>query len=278
MSGASSIGAPETVLRAAALRTVRLRSGIGNWLLPLSGLALVAVAWQVSTVSGLVSPTIAPSFTETASELTTLLRERSFWEDAWLTVQAWAVGFGVSILIAIPLGVLLGTSDRAYRFFRVPIEALRPVPPVVVLPLALLLLGGGLVFKVVLIVQGVIWPLLTQTVYGMRTTDPVALDTAKSFRVDIRRRLLLVRLPAAAPMISTGLRLAAATAFAVTIVTELVGGAPGLGQILILAQSGNDLVKVYAVTIFTGVAGILITTLFVLLERRLMRWQPGDER
>jgi ABC-type nitrate/sulfonate/bicarbonate transport system permease component len=277
VSGAS-VRAPETVLRAAALRTVRLRAGIGTWLLPLSGLAFVALAWQISTVSGLVSPTIAPSFTDTVSELASLVREPSFWDDAWLTIQAWAVGLGVSILIAIPLGVLLGTSDRAYRFFRVPIESLRPVPPVVVLPLALLLLGGGLVFKVVLIVQGVIWPLLTQTVYGMRTTDPVALDTAKSFRVDLWRRLLLVRLPAAAPMISTGLRLAAATAFAVTIVTELVGGAPGLGQILILAQSGNDLVKVYAVTIFTGIAGILITSLFVLLERRLMRWQPGDAR
>lgn len=260
-------------------RTGRVvRSGLSRWLLPASGLIGVAAIWQLATVSGVVPATVAPTFTATLSDLGELLGDEAFWSQVWLTIRAWALGLGVSALIAIPLGVLLGTSDRAYRFFRIPIESLRPVPPVVVLPLALLLFGGDLLFKIVLIAQGVVWPLLIQTVYGVRTTDPVTLDTARVFRIGLWRRIAIFRLPSAAPMIATGLRLAAATAFAVTIVTELVGGAPGLGQLLIFAQSANDMTRVYSVTIFTGIAGVAITGAFVAFERVLLRWRPKEAR
>jgi ABC-type nitrate/sulfonate/bicarbonate transport system permease component len=259
-------------------QTGRIRAQLGRWLIPASGLAVVAVLWQLATVSGLVPSTVAPTFTATLSDLGTLLGDGAFWRQVWATLRSWALGLGLSILIAIPLGVLLGTTHRAYGFFRLPIESLRPIPPVVILPLALLLLGGDLLFKVVLITQGVVWPLMVQTVYGIRTTDPVTLDTATVFRIGRWRRIALFRLPAAAPMIATGLRLAAASAFAVAIVTELVGGATGLGQILIFAQSANDMTRVYSVTIFTGLAGVLITGIFVALERVLLRWAPKGGR
>lgn len=259
-------------------RAGRARVRLGRWLIPASGLAAVAVLWQAATVSGVVPSTLAPTFTATLSDLVSLLGQGDFWSQVWATLRSWALGLAASVAIALPLGVLLGTSPKVYGFFRLPIESLRPIPPVVVLPLALLLLGGELLFKVVLIAQGVVWPLMVQTVYGIRTTDPVTLDTAQVFRIGRLRRILLFRLPAAAPMIATGLRLAAASAFAVAIVTELVGGATGLGQILIFAQSANDMTRVYSVTIFTGIAGVAITSFFIALERRLLRWDPRGGR
>lgn len=243
-------------------------------LVPASGLLAVAAAWQAATVSGLVPQTIAPTFTATLADLGTLLGDPEFWRQVQATLRSWALGLLLSILIAVPLGVLLGTGPRTYAFFRLPIESLRPIPPVVILPLALLLLGGDILFKVVLIAQGVVWPLMVQTAYGVRTTDPVTLDTATAFRIGRLRRTFLFRLPSAAPMIATGLRLAAASAFAVAIVTELVGGASGLGQLLVFAQSANDMTRVYSVTIFTGIAGVAITGGFVALERALLRWDP----
>ena len=271
-SSPAAIGGSRTGIRPA--RGPLASGRLARVLLPFVGLATVAASWQLVTSAGLVDPTIAPTFTDTVNRLGELLEQPAFWQQARDTIQAWAAGFVLAAVIAIPLGLLLGTSDRAYRFVRVPVESLRPVPPVVILPLALLLFGGDFIFKVVLIMQGVLWPILIQTVYGVRSTDPVAIDTTRSFRIDLVRRSALLRLPAAMPMVATGMRIGAATAFSVAIVTELVGGATGLGQILVLAQSGNDLTTVYAVTIFTGIVGVLITGVFLLIERAFKPWRP----
>jgi len=247
---------------------------LAKLVLPCLGLIAAAGLWQLLTATGVVDPTVAPTFTATMDRLGELTQQPAFWQQTQDTVQAWAAGFILAAVIAIPLGLLLGVNDRAYRFVRIPIESLRPVPPVVILPLALLLFGGDFIFKVVLIMQGVLWPILIQTIYGVRSTDPVAIDTTRSFRIDAPRRAALLRLPSATPMIATGMRIGAATAFSVAIVTELVGGATGLGQILILAQSGNDLTTVFAVTIFTGIVGVAITGVFLLIERSFKSWRP----
>ena len=115
---------------------------------------VVVVAWEAVTRSGLVTPTLMPTFTDTVAELGTLLETPTFRESLLLTLRAWAVGLLIAASIGIPLGVVLGLSDRAYRFVRIPLEAIRPVPPIVILPLALLALGGNIAFQATLIVQG----------------------------------------------------------------------------------------------------------------------------
>jgi ABC-type nitrate/sulfonate/bicarbonate transport system permease component len=242
-------------------------------LTPAAGIVAAVGLWAAISGLGLVAASLVPSPAATARRLAELLGEPALWSALGRTLRAWASGLLAACAIAVPAGMLLGHSDRAYRFVRVPIEALRPVPPVVVLPLALLVLGGGIAFEIVLVAQGVVWPLLIQTAYGVRTTDPVALDTARSFRLGAAWRTAYVRLPSAAPMIATGVRLAAATAFAITIVCELVGGVPGLGSLLVLAQSGDDVETVYAVTLVAGICGLAIAGLFGLLERRVLGWR-----
>ncbi|GAA3098125.1 ABC transporter permease [Streptosporangium carneum] len=256
-------------------RPAPLRAARAVPLLPVAGVAAFAALWETAARTGVLPASVVPPLSRTAARLGTLLAEPRFWSAAADTALAWAAGLAVSVLLAVPAGVLIGSSERAYRFFRVPIEALRPVPPIVVLPLALLLIGGGLQFKVVLIAQGAAWPLLMQTLYGVRTTEPLLLETARSYRLDPLRRLVLIRLASAAPLVATGLRLAAATAFGVCLVTELVGGATGLGTLLVLAQSGDDLVGVYAVTLVAGVAGLAIAAVFGRIEHLAGRRLAG---
>lgn len=260
---------PPISRRAAA--ALRSRAAIS-----LIGLLVVALLWELSSRTGLASTTVLPAPADTASELASLLGSGQFWSYLVLTLRAWSLGMMIAITLALPLGVLFGLSDRAYRFVRLPLEAIRPIPPIVILPLALLALGGGMVFQSTLIVQGAMWPLLITVVYGIRDTEPVTMDTARSFRLGSVRTLLFVRLPAAAPLIASGLRLAAATAFAVTIVTELLGGARGIGTTLMIAQSGGDVVTVYAVTIVAGLVGLLIAAAFGLIERRFLGWKLGS--
>ncbi len=249
-------------------------SPTSRYVLPLAGLIGFFVLWGFTWRIGWLPKESIPSPSATARELVKLVGEPKFWQQLRQTGVSWAVGLLVAAAIAVPLGLLVGSSALAVRLTRVTIEALRPIPPVVVLPLALLVLGGGLSFKVALIAQGAVWPLFIQTTYGVRNTDPVALDTARSFQLGTARRLLQVRLPSAATTMATGLRLAAATAFAVCLVTELVGGARGLGAGMLIAQTGGNVARLLALTVVAGIFGMVIATVFGLVEKRLTRWAP----
>ncbi|MBG0566411.1 ABC transporter permease [Actinoplanes aureus] len=237
--------------------------------LPALGIAGAAGLWESATRSGLVAPTDVPTLTSTVTALGDLLGSVPFWVAIGDTVRSWALGLVASAAVAIPLGLAIGASERAWRFVRIPVEALRPIPPIVILPLALLILHGGITFKIMLIMQGALWPLLIQTSYGVRDIDRVVLDTARSYRLGWWRRVVFVRLPAALPIVASALKLAAASAFAVALVTELIGGAPGLGQLLVVAAGGNDLPRVYALTLVAGLFGLLVAAAFGALQRRV---------
>jgi ABC-type nitrate/sulfonate/bicarbonate transport system permease component len=237
--------------------------------LPAVGIAGAAGLWEAATRSGVVDTTDVPTLSSTLVAFGELLNSGTFWTAIGETVRSWAVGLLVSAVIGIPLGLAVGASDRAWRFVRIPVEALRPIPPIVILPLALLVLHGGIEFQVLLIVQGALWPLLIQTSYGARDIDAVVLDTARSYRLGWWRRVMFVRLPAALPIVTNALKLAAATAFAVALVTELIGGAPGLGQLLVVAASGNNLPRTYALTLVAGLFGLIVAAVFGALQRRV---------
>jgi ABC-type nitrate/sulfonate/bicarbonate transport system permease component len=239
--------------------------------LPGLGIAGAAGLWEAATRSGLVAATDVPTLSSTLIALGDLVGSATFWTAIGDTVRSWALGLLASAAIAIPLGLAVGASERAWRFVRIPVEALRPIPPIVILPLALLILQGGIEFKVALIMQGALWPLLIQTSYGVRAIDATVLDIARSYRLGWWRRVAFVRLPAALPMVASGLTFAAAGAFAVSLVTELVGGATGLGQLLVVAASGNDLPRVYALTLVAGLFGLLVAAVFGALQHRVGR-------
>jgi ABC-type nitrate/sulfonate/bicarbonate transport system permease component len=237
--------------------------------LPTLGIAGAAGLWEAATRSGFVATSDVPTLSSTLTAFGGLLGSAAFWTAAGDTVRSWAAGLVFSVVVGIPLGLAIGASDRAWRFVRIPVEALRPIPPVVILPLALLVLQGGIEFKVLLIAQGALWPLLIQTSYGVRDIDAVVLDTARSYRLGWWRRVALVRLPAALPIVTSALTFAATTAFAVALATELIGGAPGMGQLLVLAAAGNDLPRAYALILVAGLFGLVVAAGFGALQRRV---------
>jgi ABC-type nitrate/sulfonate/bicarbonate transport system permease component len=233
------------------------------------GIAGAAGFWEAATRSGLVAPTDVPTLSSTLTALGELLGSATFWVAIGDTVLSWALGLLAAAAIGIPLGLAVGASDRAWRFVRIPVEALRPIPPIVILPLALLVLQGGIEFKLALIMQGALWPLLIQSSYGVREIDALLLDTARGYRLGWWRRVAFVRLPAALPIVTNALGLAAATAFAVSLVTELVGGASGMGQLLVVAASGNNLPRAYALILVAGLFGLFVAAFFGALQRRV---------
>lgn len=255
------------------VRTRRLR--LGGLVAAGSGILAVFVLWELLSRTDVLPSRYFPPASIVLQTLSDAAVTPAFWTVIGLTLQSWALGLAMAAAIAIPLGVLLGASQRAYQFCRVVIEVLRPIPPVALIPLALLILGASMQMKLLLIVYGAVWPLLMQTIYGVRGVDPQALEMARAYRLRWWQRFFAVRLAGASAFIATGLRISATIALIVTIVAELVGGAPGLGNDILVAQASGADALMYALILVSGALGVAVVMTFQRIERALLFWHPA---
>jgi ABC-type nitrate/sulfonate/bicarbonate transport system permease component len=233
-------------------------------------------AWELVVRRGLISEQDLPTMSTTFRELWSMMHTREFWAAFGETVRGWALGLGIAAALAVPIGILLGSSDFALRAFRVPVEFLRPIPSAALIPLLFLTLGTTLKSEVFLASFGAFWPLLVQTIYGVRDVDPVAVDTARSFGVGRVERLYRIKLPSAVPYIATGLRISSAVALILAFTAELFMGTGGLGQLMNVADSFGLIVQVYALAVATGILGLAIYVVFAAMERWALRWHPSQ--
>jgi ABC-type nitrate/sulfonate/bicarbonate transport system permease component len=242
------------------------------WLSVLGVLALFELLPRI----GVLPSDHFPPISETLGTLFDQLGESRFWEAVGNTLEGWALGLGIAAGLAIPIGIVIGSSRLLYRATRALIEFLRPIPSVALIPLAILIYGTGLESKVFLAAFASFWQVLVATLYGVQDVDPVATDTARSFGFSRPQRLLRVTLPSAVPYIATGLRIASAVSLILTVTAELVIGAAGLGRSINLARSGGNEELMYALILATGVLGLLLNTVFTRVERRVLHWHPSQ--
>jgi ABC-type nitrate/sulfonate/bicarbonate transport system permease component len=141
----------------------------------------------------------------------------------------------------------------------------------------LVLFGIGTTMQLATIVFGALWPVLLNAVDGARSLDRVQEETARSLRTPLVHRTLLVVLPAALPKIFAGLRLSLSIAVLLMVVSELVGAANGIGYELMFAQRQFDFPVMWAWIALLGFVGFGLNTLLLLVERRVLRWQPTRE-
>lgn len=253
-------------------RPFRIPTWLHAWLSIIGALAL----WELTTRAGLIGADSLPPMTETFAELWEVIRTSSFWEAVWNTLQGWGLGLGIAAGAAIPIGIVLGSSNYLYRAVRPIVEFLRPVPSVALIPLAVLVYGTGLESKVFLATFAAFWPLLIQTLYGMQDVDPVATDTARSFGLGRLETLYRVKLPAAVPYIATGIRISSATALILAVTAELVIGSAGLGRQINIARAGGAFELMYALIITTGMLGWLLNIAATQGEKRVLHWHPSQ--
>lgn len=235
---------------------------------------LLLLVVEIVTRAELVNPAYLPPATSILATAAGLMVNGAFLANVAGTVLAWAIGLALATAIAVPLGVLLGSSWRTYTAATATIELLRPIPSVALIPIAILLLGRGLDMKVSLIVYASAWPILLNTIYGIRGVDRVAVDTARAFGIGRVGVLWRVSLPSAAPMIYSGMRISAAIALILAISAELIaGGGLGIGTwMLERSQAGVPRELVYAGVVVAGLLGLAINAAMLAGERQLFRW------
>jgi NitT/TauT family transport system permease protein len=240
----------------------------------LAGLIGFFLIWEVAVRAGLVEQRFLPPPSIVLTKTVELLGDESFLRDVIASVLAWAIALLISVAIAIPAGLLLGSIPALRTATRAIVEFLRPIPSVALIPLVILLVGGGPEAKITLAVYAAVWPILFNTIYALSEIDPVLTETAKSFGTSKTRMLSSVALPHAAPFVFTGIRMSAAIALILVISTEYVAGASrGIGNfILDASQGGGRMDLVLAGTVVAGIVGYLINEGLERSGKRLFKW------
>lgn len=190
-------------------------------------------------------------------------------------------GYGIALTTGVALGTLLGLSRTLSTALEPVLQFLRALPPPALIPISLLVFGAGDSAKVFLIALGALWPVLLNTVDGVRGVDETAWDMARCYRIPAYARLYRLVLPAAMPRIFAGARTSLAIAIILMVVSELIGAENGVGYYVQLAQRSFDINAMWAGTILLGLLGFGFNALFVAVERRVLHWHiatPGHAR
>jgi NitT/TauT family transport system permease protein len=240
----------------------------------LIGVAAAVGASQLLAVTGVVPREFLPPAPEVLARAVQLTGDQHFLADVGATIRSWATGVAVAVLAGVALGLLLGGVPAVGAALRPVLEFLRPIPSVALIPLVSLILGAGPATEVTLVVYASIWPVLFNTVYGLSEVDRVPRETLRVFGFGRAEVMWRVSLPAAAPFIATGVRLAAAIGLILAVGTEiLTGWGDGLGVFIAQAQQAvGGTTDVLAGTVWAGCLGLLINALLARGERRLFHW------
>ncbi|NVN00191.1 ABC transporter permease [Arthrobacter sp. SDTb3-6] len=182
------------------------------------------------------------------------------------------LGFVIALLVGIIGGILLGLLRRIEEALRPVLELLRSTPGVALLPIATLFLGLGQEMKVFMIALACSWPVLLNTIDGVRSVEPVLLQVARSYRLTLWQRIRFIYIPNASPQIFAGGRLALAIATVVMVVTEMIGSPGGVGYFVLSTQRNFDLLGMWTGIIMLGLLGYLLNLAFRLAENRILRW------
>lgn len=257
---------------------IEARDAVGGIALRLSVLVGLLVVWQVLT--SLSDSPFFPTFAETVGQL---------WSE-WLTKPAIVVGhllpslgrllsgWSIAVIFGVAIGTMIGMSGRLRDYVDPVVQFLRAIPPPALLPLFIVLLGIGDQMKVAMIAFGVIWPILLNTIDGVRSVDALHLETAWVFGLRRRDVLFRVILPSAGPKIFAGLRVSLSIAVILMVISEMVATVNGVGFNLVQAQRTFRMLDVWAGILLLGLIGYALNALLGLVERRVLRWQRGAMR
>lgn len=248
------------------------------WSIPVITIVAALGLWQLLTMTGVLRRDQFPTMIETFEVLARLVAGPELWNSVWSTMTGWFLGMVVVSVSAMVVGALLAFNSIAFRSTATLIEIFKAIPAIAVLPLVILVMGSTMEMKVFLIAFAAFWGLLIQVIYGVRSIDPVVLDTAKALGVSGPRRFFVITIPSASPYIATGMRIASAQAMILAVIAELVGGAAGVGRNILIAQNSGvtGYPTMYAYILVTGFLGVLLTGAFFLLERKVMHWHESQ--
>lgn len=265
---------PEAATRPRAPRWGR-RTAAVVWRVVKPSVAILTflAVWEIAPRAGLVDEVFLPPFTEVAQTFFELVGNGQLWDHISTSLTRALTGFVIAVAFAVPLGVAIAWYRPVADFLNPVLELFRNTAALALLPVFVLVLGIGETSKVALVIYACAFPVLLNTISGVRTVEPLLVKSARSLGFSHLAIVYKVVLPAAVPTIFTGLRMAAASSILVLIAAEMVGAEAGLGYLITAAQLNFQIPDMYAGIIAIALVGLVFNAVLVFTERRLSRWR-----
>ena len=237
----------------------------------------VAVLWQYTTSHGLVNRSILPAPQKVGDSLTKLITSGKLWNHIASSLVRVLKGYLIGACAGILLGTVAAFSDRVSDLIRIPVGVLRPVPAIALIPFFILWMGIGERSKEAVIVFGSFWPVLLNTIQGIRSTDPKLLEVGAILEKKPITVFTKIILPSALPSILTGLRLGISSAWTCVVAAEMIAASSGIGFLISYSREMSQPASLLIGVATIGFFGLLIDLIFMALNRRLIFWQkPTD--
>lgn len=187
-------------------------------------------------------------------------------------------GFGVAVVVGVGLGTAIGLSPRLENYLDWILQFMRAVPPPTLFPVFLILLGTDDQMRVALIAFGSVWPMLLNTIEGVRGVRPLTLEASRVFRIPPVDRLFRVILPSAGPKILAGIRTSLSLSLILMVISEMVASSSGIGFQLVQAQRSFAILNMWASILLLAILGYVLNLILTIVERRVLAWQRASGR
>lgn len=239
-----------------------------------TAILLFLAAWEIVPRTGIVNQIFLPPMSQVASHLFAALASGELEKHILLSLGRSIAGFSLALSVALPLGFVLGWFKTFEKYVEPLIQVFRQTSAFALFPLFIVVLGIGEVSKIAIIFYGAQWPILLNTISGVKNVDPLLVKSARSMGLGKFALFRKVVLPAALPSIFTGLRLAATLSILIIVSAEMMGASAGIGYVLTNSQYNFDILRMYAAIVTLALIGLGTNWLLVTFERRLTGWKP----
>jgi len=234
----------------------------------------ILAAWQAYTVH--LDSSKFPRLSTILVEFQHMWLFSQFGEHVVPSLERIGLGLLIAVIVGIGLGIPIGLSRWARLWTMPHIEFWRAMPPPALLPISIILVHSiGNRQKVAFIAFFCLFPILLNTIDGVRSIDPTMLETARSYNIPRRESIRRLVLPAASPQIAAGMRTAVSLAVITMVLSEYFSSTSGVGYVLLISKNTFQLAPMWAAIVLIGVLGYLLNLLFLLFERRVLAWHRG---
>ena len=236
----------------------------------------ILMAWEYASASNLIDQVSVPRVSAIVTSWIAGVKDGQLLAALGPSLERIFAGFGLAVVVAVPLGLLMGSVAIIYRLLEPLTEFVRPIPAAAYIPVAILFLGIGNEMKIFVVFLACLFPILLNTYGGVRGVDAVLIDTGRTFGVSHVKALCQIVFPAALPSILTGMRISLGIALIVVVVAEMIAGNSGIGYYILDMQRSFRIPAMFAGIFTLGLLGFMINFVFLKLEQHLLRWRGAS--
>ncbi len=245
-----------------------------NFVLGLISVTAFLLFWEFAVRSAWVNPLFTSSPTRIFATGFAMFRDGSIYPDLWVSAQEFVLGYGLAVIIGVPLGILMGWYSRLNAVLDPFVSALYATPRIALMPLIIIWFGIDMSAKIAIIFLSTVFPIVISTMTGVRTMERDYVKVARSFGASDRQLFSTVALPSSVPHILTGLRLGLGHALIGIVVGEMYGASAGIGYMMQTAGATFQTDKVMVGILISAGAGMALTQVLKMIEARFDVWRP----